>query len=125
MPNDLAIFPQSINVTFPASGTGTPANGFYTVSVTLASLLLPQFVNIVGSPWSHLLHRYEKAAYTQAAASATIAIGGTGDTVNDILTLSSGTFTTAAQFKVTAVAGGVVTIVILQTARSYSSLPTT
>lgn len=52
-----------------------------------------------------------------------VASGGTGVTLNDMLTLSGGTFTTAAQVKATAVSGGTATTLALQTVGSYSVLP--
>lgn len=60
---------------------------------------------------------------SQEALSATVQAGGTGYAVNDILTVVGGTFTTAGQFKVTAVSGGVVTTVTLQTKGSYQIIP--
>lgn len=57
------------------------------------------------------------------ASSATKQAGGSGYSVNDVLTLSGGTSTTAAQFKVTTVSGGAVTGLSLVTAGSYSVKP--
>jgi hypothetical protein len=57
------------------------------------------------------------------AASAAVAVGGTGYSVNDVVTLVGGTFTRAATFKVTAEAGGVVTSVALIDAGQYTALP--
>ena len=56
-------------------------------------------------------------------AVASIGSGGTGYTVNDVLTASGGTFTTAAQVTVSAVSGGVITAVTALTAGSYTVLP--
>src|SRR5262249_19418888 len=57
--------------------------------------------------------------------SATIPTGGggTGYKVGDILTLTGGQFTTAAQFKVAAVSNGVVTSLSVQTPGAYSVVP--
>lgn len=49
--------------------------------------------------------------------------GGSGYTVNDILTLTGGTFSRAAQVKVTSVSGGVVTGVVQHDPGLYSELP--
>lgn len=70
---------------------------------------------------------YGSISVTNSGSSATVtgsgSSGGTGYSVNDILTLVGGTFTTAAQFKVTAVSGGVITTLALQTAGLYTVLP--
>lgn len=50
--------------------------------------------------------------------------GGSGYAVNDTITLTGGTFTTATVLKVTSVSGGVVTAVSVKTPGSYSVLPT-
>lgn len=59
--------------------------------------------------------------------SATIAAGGTGYVVGDVLTLSGGTtggtFPAAAKAKVSAVSSGVVTAVTMQAQGSYSAAP--
>jgi hypothetical protein len=66
-----------------------------------------------------------KTADVAATTSTTVAAGGSGYAVNDFLTLTGGTFTKAAQFKVTSIgAGGAVTGVSLVTAGAYSALPT-
>lgn len=57
------------------------------------------------------------------AQSATVQAGGATYNVGDILTVVGGTFTSQAQFQVTAVAAGVVTAVILFNVGLYSSLP--
>ena len=57
------------------------------------------------------------------AASAVVQAGGSGYAVNDTVTLTGGTFTTATVLKVTSVATGVITGVSVQTAGSYSVLP--
>ena len=62
-------------------------------------------------------------AFAFTAASATIGAGGTAYVVNDVLTVSGGTFTTAAKFTVTAVSSGAVTAVALQTAGAYTATP--
>ncbi len=60
---------------------------------------------------------------SQGASSATIGAGGTGYTVGDLLTVSGGTFTTAAVFKVSTVSGGAVTAVTLDTKGDYTATP--
>lgn len=57
------------------------------------------------------------------ANAATIASGGTGYAVNDIVTLSGGTPVVTATFTVTAVSGGVVTAVTSTNFGTYSVLP--
>ena len=55
--------------------------------------------------------------------TADVTAGGTGYAVNDILTVSGGSFTTPAKFKVTAVAAGIVTAVVNATVGAYSTGP--
>lgn len=57
--------------------------------------------------------------------SFSIISGGTGYSVSDVLTLSGGTFTTAAQITVTAVSSGVITAANITTAGSYTVPPDT
>ena len=60
-----------------------------------------------------------------AAAAATINLGGTGYTLNDVVTLVGGTvLTVAATFTVSAVTGGVVTAVTAGNFQNYTTLPT-
>lgn len=61
---------------------------------------------------------------TRRLIAPAIVSGGTGYTANDILTVSGGTSTVAAQFKVTTVSTGVITGIVMQTAGSYSVPPT-
>jgi uncharacterized protein len=58
------------------------------------------------------------------AASATKVSGGSGYAVNDTITLTGGTFTTAAVLKVASVSAGAITGVTVMTPGSYSVLPT-
>ncbi|MCC6425651.1 MAG: hypothetical protein IT435_02400 [Phycisphaerales bacterium] len=60
---------------------------------------------------------------TSAAQSATVAAGGTGYTVGDTLTVSGGTNTLAAQFKVATAPGGVVGTVTLYEPGNYTAAP--
>jgi len=53
----------------------------------------------------------------------TIVSGGTGYSVNDALTISGGTFTTAAVIQVTAVSGGVITAVTNSNLGAYTIAP--
>lgn len=57
------------------------------------------------------------------ASGVTIQSGGTGYSLNDVLTVTGGTFTTAAQLTVSSVSGGVITGVTISTAGSYSVTP--
>jgi len=57
--------------------------------------------------------------------AATIANGGTGYSVNDVVTLVGGTFVTvASQFTVTSVSGGVVTGITASVGANYTAFPT-
>lgn len=58
------------------------------------------------------------------AIAPVIVSGGTGYTANDILTVSGGTFVTAAQIKVITVSAGVITVARMETAGKYSVPPT-
>jgi hypothetical protein len=64
-------------------------------------------------------------ALMKAVGTTTVAAGGTGYQVNDVLTLvdGAGASRVAAQFVVTAAAGGIVSAVSILTAGSYDSLP--
>ncbi len=70
--NDLATFPGTVSVAFPATGSGSPVTGFFVIDVTLVSLALPEFNTITGSPWAKLLHRYETAVYAGGASPANL-----------------------------------------------------
>lgn len=61
---------------------------------------------------------------TRRLIAPVIVGGGTTYVVGDILTVVGGTFTTAAQFEVYAVSGGVITAIVMRTAGSYSVPPT-
>jgi len=54
---------------------------------------------------------------------ASVANGGTGYAVNDLITLTGGTFATATVFQVTAVSAGVVTAIAVKILGSYSVIP--
>ncbi len=56
-------------------------------------------------------------------STATVSAGGTGYSVNDILTLSGGTSTATAKFKVATLSGSAVATVTLDTLGAYSDLP--
>jgi len=56
-------------------------------------------------------------------ASPSLSAGGTGYTVNDVLTLVGGTFTIAATLTVTAVSGGVITAVSITNNGVYTVAP--
>jgi hypothetical protein len=64
------------------------------------------------------------ANLTNAVATATITSGGTGYTVNDVLTFVGGTFTLASQVRVTAVSAGVITAISTTNGGIYSIVPT-
>lgn len=61
---------------------------------------------------------------SQRLIAPVIVSGGTTYVVNDILTVVGGTSTQTAQFKVTAVSGGVITGIVMERAGSYSVPPT-
>lgn len=58
-----------------------------------------------------------------AAQSATIGAGGSGYVVNDVLTVSGGTFSEAATFRVTGVSSGAVTSVTVVNQGDYTTAP--
>ncbi len=63
--------------------------------------------------------------YRNTIPSATITTGGSGYAVGDVLTVSGGTFSTAATFKVTTVLDGAITgVVIVGTGEGYTVAPT-
>ena len=59
----------------------------------------------------------------QLLSASSVASGGTGYTLNDVITLSGGTSTTTALVTVSAVSGGVVTGITLSNAGVYTVLP--
>lgn len=61
---------------------------------------------------------------SQYAVVPVIVAGGSGYTANDILTVTGGTFTTAAQIKVITVSSGAVATAQMETEGSYSVPPT-
>lgn len=92
------------NPSSPVSTTGGTGTGA-TVTVTFAS-----------TGW--VVERQN-----QEALSATVAAGGTGYAVSDVLTVVGGTKTTAATFTVATVAAGVVTSVTLNAKGAYQIIP--
>lgn len=73
---------------------------------------------------SDLAATYSINPITLGVLSGVVVAGGTGNAVGDILTLSTGTQTVAAQFKVTAVTAGAVTGISLYNAGNYTVAPT-
>jgi len=69
------------------------------------------------------LARFGASTTNREALTATVGAGGTGYTVNDILTIVGGTFAVAAKFKVTTVSAGAVTAVVVDTRGSYTITP--
>ncbi len=59
-----------------------------------------------------------------STVSAVVAVGGTGYSVGNTLTVVGGTSTTTATFTVSAVSGGVVTVVTVANSGHYTVLPT-
>lgn len=97
-----------------ATATGTADNHVDLLDKVRTALLA------LGTPWTSLAY----TAGPKRLKSAVVAAGGTGYSVNDVLTVSGGTFTTACQVKVlTLGGGGAVATVSVQTAGSYSVLP--
>jgi len=64
-------------------------------------------------------------AFRNSIPSATIGSGGSGYVVGDILTVTGGTYSSQAQFIVSAVTSGAVTSVLPYNYANYSVLPTT
>lgn len=60
---------------------------------------------------------------TAPSAVDSVAAGGTGYSVDDIITLAGGTFTTAAQLRVLTLSGSAVATVSIETAGDYQVIP--
>lgn len=73
--------------------------------------------------WLELSAAIVAAATGTSVQTVAVGSGGTGYTVGDILTLTTGTFTVAAQAEVTSVSGGVVDGVRLYNAGVYTVAP--
>ena len=73
--------------------------------------------------YQDLVDQIVDLASSQNAASATVAAGGSGYVVGDILTLSGGTSTHVATFKVTTVSSGAVTAVTPVNGGAYTTPP--
>jgi len=86
----------------------------YRVRVSLASGGEPDLVDVSG----------KVAAGQIGVTSITLGAGGTGYTVNDVLTVSGGTFTASARLKATTVAAGAVTAAVVIDPGLYTTLPT-
>lgn len=94
--------------------TRTAAGGSYTSAPAIA-ISAPQ---IAGGTTA-------TATCTLGVISFSLTSGGTGYTLNDVLTLVGGTFNTSAQFTVTGVSGGVITTISATNAGAYTtSVPT-
>ncbi len=109
-------------------GTGATANAVLSATGTVTALTLTAAGSgYTSAPTVTLSGGGGTGATATAklgALSAAVVAGGTGYVVGDVLTVSGGTFTTAAQLLVTAVAGGVISAVSVQTPGVYSVLPT-
>lgn len=70
-----------------------------------------------------LLDKLKLFATGKSATAAVVNAGGTGYTVGDVLTLSGGTFTIAAQLIVTTVSSGVITAVRISQSGVYTVTP--
>jgi hypothetical protein len=64
------------------------------------------------------------ATCTIGVATSAVSSGGTGYTLNDVLTFSGGTFTAAATATVSAVSGGVITAITMTSGGTYTVAPT-
>lgn len=73
--------------------------------------------------WLELSAAIVAAATGTSVQTVAVGSGGTGYTVGDILTLTTGTFTVAAQVEVTSVSGGVVDGVRMYNAGVYTVAP--
>lgn len=78
---------------------------------------------VTGAAGGILKLRGAQDASDATVVAAAVVSGGTGYAVNDVLTVVGGTFTVAAQVKVTAVSAGVITAVSIQTAGAYTVQP--
>lgn len=94
--------------------TGTAAD-----HIDLLDKLRTYLTVTLGTPWTSLAY----TAGTKKATAAAVNAGGSGYSLNDVITLAGGTSTTATQLKVTGVSGGAVTTVSIQVAGVYSAVP--
>src|SRR3989344_7650655 len=102
------------------------ANGFYEISLAGAASFATTITlgTYAGGLTSGGCTIKGVGLNTRRLIAPAIVSGGTGYTANDILTVTGGTSTTAAQFKVIAVSSGVITEIRMQTAGAYSVPPT-
>jgi hypothetical protein len=116
-------------VTFSGGDGTTAAQAISFINYALASI----GISAAGSGYTtHPTLAITGAGGTGATATArmgvntvaSIVAGGTGYSVNDIISLVGGTDTVVAQLKVTAVSSGVVTTAIVQTVGDYTAMPT-
>jgi hypothetical protein len=71
MPNDLAVLvPEALAICFHAAANGQITTEETVITVTLASLNLPEYQNIVGAPYTRPLHRYELAQWSGLVGSS-------------------------------------------------------
>jgi hypothetical protein len=105
-----------------STGTVTVNNS---VTLTLTGIQTDSEVRIINRD-NTTDYNKELAGSEQIAGilvDVSIANGGTGYSVSDVLTVTGGTFTTAAQLTVTSVDSGVITGVSISTAGSYTANP--
>lgn len=126
----------NISMAFQSKGTGgislsTGSQGTSLVNgTTVTAITRTNAGGNYTSPPSVTISPPTTAGGVQATASVdcgpggqTIASGGTGYTLNDIVTVSGGTFTTPYRLTVTGVSGGVITSVSAQQFGSYTVFP--
>jgi hypothetical protein len=115
----------AIDLAAGSSGVNISNGGTVTaITRTAAGSLYTSFPSLaISAPTTVGGVQATAAPSVMIANAATIAAGGTGYTVGNVVTLSGGTPIVAATFTVTAVSGGVVTAVTSTNFGTYSVLP--
>jgi len=115
----------AIDLASGSSGVNISNGGTVTaITRTAAGSAYTAFPNItISAPTTASGVQATASVALMIANAATIQSGGTGYTLNDVVTLSGGTPSVAATFTVTGVTGGVVTSVSSTNFGTYSVLP--
>jgi len=113
------------SVSISAAGTGYTAGDV--VTLPHASGFLPAAIEILtvgGGGTITSLRIRSGGAYANRVASATVNAGGTGYVTGNVVRLTTGTFTQYAKFTVTAAAGAITSVALLETGGAYTVDPT-
>ena len=113
---DLAAGSSGVNISNGGTVTAltVTASGASYTSIPSVAITAPTTASGVQATASALM-------FTSAA---TVANGGTGYAVNDVISIVGGTYTTQGTYTVSAVSGGVITAVTRTSGSGYSVLPT-